>query len=121
MRSFLCQDGDSEQAWKGAQVTDGFSGYKATFERGVTEAGWVVHARRNFHELWANHGSKLGELALRYFQVLFRIEAEVDSATAEERLRLGSRAVGPEGRVYPSRGTTSCRHQALSLEHTPPC
>jgi transposase len=91
VRSFLRQDGDGEQGWKGTLVTDGFSGYKATFERGVTEAGCVAHARRKFHELWANHGSKLGEQALRYFQVLFRIEAEVANATAEERRRLRKR------------------------------
>ena len=89
VRTFLRQDG--EQAWKGTLVTDGFSGYKATFERGVTEAGCVAHARRKFHELWANHGSKLGEQALRYFQVLFRIEEEVAGATTEERRRLRQR------------------------------
>jgi transposase len=85
VRTFLRQDTD--QAWQGTLVTDGFSGYKATFERGVTEAGCVAHARRKFHELWANHGSKVGEQALRYFQVLFRIEAEVAGATDEERRR----------------------------------
>jgi transposase len=89
VRTFLRQDG--EQAWNGTLVTDGFSGYKATFERGVTEAGCVAHARRKFHELWANHGSKVGEQALRYFQVLFRIEEEVTGATAEERRRLRQR------------------------------
>jgi transposase len=89
VRAFLRQD--SEQAWKGTLVTDGFSGYKASFERGVTEAGCVAHARRKFHELWANHGSKVGEQALRYFQVLFKIEEEVASATAEERRRLRQR------------------------------
>ena len=50
-------------------MTDGFSGYRATFERGVTEVGCVAHARRKFHELWANHGSKVGEQVLRYFQL----------------------------------------------------
>jgi transposase len=89
VRGFLRQDG--EQAWKGTLVTDGFSGYKATFERGVTEAGCVAHARRKFHELWANHGSKVGEQALRYFQVLFKIEEEVASATADERRRVRQR------------------------------
>ena len=38
VRRFLRQDGEhaGEQAWAGTLVTDGFSGYKATFERGVT-------------------------------------------------------------------------------------
>ena len=26
-----------------------------------------AHARRKFHELWANHGSKVGEQALKFF------------------------------------------------------
>jgi hypothetical protein len=39
----------------------------------------------------ANHGSKVGEQALRYFQVLFRIKEEVAGATTEERRRLRQR------------------------------
>ncbi len=93
VRAFLGQDGaqGSNKGWTGTLVTDGFSGYKATFERGVTEAGCVAHARRKFHELWANHGSKVGEQALRYFQVLFRIEEEVVNATPEHRRQLRQR------------------------------
>ena len=93
VRAFLGQDGaqGSNKGWTGALVTDGFSGYKATFERGVTEAGCVAHARRKFHELWANHASKVGEQALRYFQVLFRIEEEVANATPEQRRKLRQR------------------------------
>ncbi len=92
VRGFLRQDDATrEQGWAGTLVTDGFSGYKATFERGVTEAGCLAHARRKFHELWANHGSKVGEQALRYFQVLFKIEEEVAGATPGERRRLRQR------------------------------
>jgi transposase len=78
-------------------VTDGFSGYKATFERGVTEAGCVAHARRKFHELWANHGSKVGEQALRYFQVLFRIEEEVASCHGRRATTTSAAQVTPRG------------------------
>jgi hypothetical protein len=85
----------ASSSWTGTLVTDWFSGYKATFERGVSEAGCMAHARRKFHELWANHGSKVGEQALRYFQVLFRIEEAVAGATTEERQRLRQRV--PEG------------------------
>jgi transposase len=89
VREFLGQNG--EQPWMGKLVTDGFSGYQATFERGVTGVGCVAHARRKFHELWANHGSKVGEQALRYFQLLFRIEEDVAGCTAEERRRIRQR------------------------------
>jgi transposase len=56
-----------------------------TVERGVTEAGCVAHARSKFRERRANHASRLGEQALRYFQVPFKIEEDLASATAEER------------------------------------
>ena len=37
------------------------SGYKALLRAmGVTEAGCLAHARRKFHELWANHKSQVG-------------------------------------------------------------
>jgi transposase len=89
VREFLGHNG--ERPWKGKLVTDGFSGYLATFERGVTSVGCVAHARRKFHELWANHGSQVGEQALRYFQVLFKIEEDVAGATPEERRRIRQR------------------------------
>jgi transposase len=89
VREFLGHNG--ELPWKGKLVTDGFSGYLATFEHGVTSVGCVAHARRKFHELWANHGSQVGEQALRYFQVLFKIEEDVAGATPEERRRIRQR------------------------------
>jgi hypothetical protein len=49
VRTSLRQDG--EQAWKGTLVNGSFLGHKAMFERGVTEAGCVDHARRKFYEL----------------------------------------------------------------------
>src|SRR6185503_1345859 len=42
-------------------------------------------------ELWANHASKVGEKALRFFQVLFRIEDEIRDFTAEDRRRVRKR------------------------------
>lgn len=66
-------------------VTDDFSGYKACFELGVTEAGCMAHARRKFHELWANHGSPLGEQALKFFGKLYEVEREVRELPAGER------------------------------------
>jgi len=53
--------------WRGRLVTDDFSGYKACFELGVTEVGCWAHARRKFHERWANHGSTVAVQALTFF------------------------------------------------------
>ncbi|CAM5783895.1 IS66 family transposase [Rhizobacter fulvus] len=53
--------------WLETLVCDDFSGCKAMFELGITEAGCLAHARRKFHELWANHKSAVGEDALKFF------------------------------------------------------
>jgi transposase len=71
--------------WQGTLVTDDFSGYKACFELGVTEAGCMAHARRKFHELWANHGSRVGEQALKFFAQLYDVEREVQQLNTHER------------------------------------
>jgi transposase len=61
-------------SWSGKLVCDDYSGYKALFERGVVEVGCMAHARRKFHDLYANHSSELAEEALRYFAALYEIE-----------------------------------------------
>jgi transposase len=86
VRAFLGLPGtEHKPAWKGKLVTDDFSGYKACFELGVTEAGCMAHARRKFHELWANHGSPVGEQALKFFIQLYEIEREAKDLPADER------------------------------------
>jgi transposase len=82
-RSFLGLEGPN--GWKGKLVTDDFSGYKACFELGVTEVGCMAHARRKFHELWVNHGSSVGEQALKFFIQLYDIEREVSELDAQQR------------------------------------
>ena len=82
-RDFLGLPG--EQGWRGKLVCDDFSGYKACFELGVTEVGCMAHARRKFHELWANHGSQVGEQALKFFGQLYDVEREVADNDAEHR------------------------------------
>jgi len=86
VRDFLGLPGTERQpAWKGKLVTDDFSGYKACFELGVTEAGCMAHARRKFHELWANHASQVGGQALKFFGKLYEVEREVRDLPADER------------------------------------
>jgi len=86
VRSFLGLPGtEHNPGWTGKLVTDDFSGYKACFELGVTEAGCMAHARRKFHELWANHGSAVGEQALKFFIQLYDIEREVAALDAQQR------------------------------------
>ena len=77
-----------ERAWRGTLVCDDYSGYKALFAQGVTEAGCLAHARRKFHELWANHKSTLAEQALAMFGRLYEVEREVADLPADERLHI---------------------------------
>jgi transposase len=86
---------NAKPGWKGTLVTDDFSGYKACFELGVTEAGCMAHARRKFHELWANHGS-----AGR------RAGAEVLRRAVRRRAR------GPDLDADERRGSDSASHEA---------
>lgn len=74
-----------EDGWRGTLVCDDYSGYKALFAAGVTEAGCLAHARRKFHELWANHNSVVGERALELFSRLYEVEREVADMDAERR------------------------------------
>jgi hypothetical protein len=56
----------------------------------------MAHARRKFHELWAHHGSPVGEQALKFFAELYGVEREVadaDSQTRRDARRRRSRPV----------------------------
>jgi transposase len=72
-------------AWSGALVCDDYSGYKGLFEKGVTEAGCLAHARRKFHDLWANHRSQVAAEALEIYRDLYDVERDVKALDAEAR------------------------------------
>ena len=93
-RSFL-RTGDEDNPWRGTLVCDDFSGYKAMFEQGVTEAGCLAHARRKFHELWDPHKSPVGEQALKYFAGLYAVEREAHDLVPDERRRFRQDKAGP--------------------------
>ena len=76
--------------WSGKLVCDDYSGYKALFERGVIEIGCMAHARRKFHDLYANHRSDIAAEALRLFGELYEVERQArdQKIDAEGRLQL---------------------------------
>lgn len=90
---FLGHSGES--AWRGTLVCDDFSGYKALFASGVTEAGCLAHARRKFHELWANHQSAIGEQALALFRKLYEVEREAAELDGDRRRRVRQEKAKP--------------------------
>jgi transposase len=71
--------------WQGTLVCDDYGGYKALFRRGVTEAGCLAHARRRFHELWANHQSQIADQALKLFGTLYELERSLQRLDIEQR------------------------------------
>jgi len=96
VREFLGLPGSADKiGWQGSLVTDDFSGYKALFELGVTEAGCMAHARRKFHELWVNHQSVVGEQALKFFGELYAVEREVASLDSASRMQARRRRSRP--------------------------
>jgi transposase len=84
-------------SWSGKLVCDDYSGYKALFDRGVTEAGCMAHARRKLHDLYANHRSEIAEEGLRYFAALYEIEREAreKKLTTHGRLQLRQQRAKP--------------------------
>lgn len=46
----------------------------------------MAHARRKFHELWANHGSQVSGQALKFFGQLYEVERAATNADSCARL-----------------------------------
>ena len=95
-KRFLGINEDGGGGWRGTLICDDYAGYKQVMNAGVTEAGCLAHARRKFHELWANHQSTLAENALKLFGTLYDIEREAKDLQRDERLRLRQARSRPE-------------------------
>ncbi|WP_413817939.1 IS66 family transposase [Pseudomonas viridiflava] len=74
--------------WNGKLVCDDFAGYKASFERGITEIGCMAHARRKFFDLHVANKSQLAEQALHSIGGLYEIERQAKEMNDEDRRRL---------------------------------
>jgi hypothetical protein len=85
-------------SWSGKLVCDDYSGYKALFERGVVEIGCMAHARRKFHDLYANQRSDIAAEALRHFAALY----EVERMAREQKLDAAGRRLLREQRSKPA-------------------
>jgi transposase len=81
--------------WRGTLVCDDYSGYKALFKLGIKEAGCMAHARRKFHQLWANHKSEIAAEALPLFGRLYEIEREVHDLEDDQRKAIRQQRARP--------------------------
>ena len=91
-RTFFGHHGEAQhdndhKAWRGSLVCDDFSGYKALFIQGVTEAGCMAHARRKFIELHIANKSTVAATAIELIGQLYGIEREVKDLPPEQRLQ----------------------------------
>jgi hypothetical protein len=72
--------------WRGSLVRDVYTGYKASFALGVTEAGCMAHARRKFVELHESNMTTIAAAAIDLIGQLYGIEREVKLLSAQQRL-----------------------------------
>jgi transposase len=110
-RDFLGIDTEvPNSGWNGTLVCDDYSGYKAAIKHGVIEAGCLAHARRKFHELWANHQSRLAEQALKFFGALYDVEREVQHLRPEDRGRIRQAQADPIAKNFRAWLEAQCTH-----------
>jgi transposase len=106
------------EGWKGTLVCDDFSGYKALFAQGVTEAGCLAHARRKFHELWVSHKSALAEQALKSLPRALRRRARPENSMPSSAIGCGNcdpgrwPSVAAMARLAPTACERRLRHRA---------
>ena len=76
-------------------MCDDYTGYKASFALGVTEAGCMAHARRKFVELHEANKSTIAAAAIDLIGQLYGIEREVKLLSAQQRLHERRTRAGP--------------------------
>ena len=76
-------------------MCDGFSGYSASFDLGVTEIACMPHARRKFFDLHATNKSQFAEKTLYYIANLYEVEREVRDLEADLRRRIRQEKAAP--------------------------
>jgi hypothetical protein len=99
-RNFLGQ-------WNGKLVCDDFAGNKANFQQGITEIGYMAHARRKFFDLHATNKSQLAEQALHSIGGLYEVERQAREMTDEDRWRIRQEKAArqqPDRKLDPAMG-----------------
>lgn len=81
--------------YRGALMVDGYSGYKALFDQGMTELGCMAHARRKFFDLHQANKSTQALEALNRIAEVYQIEAAVKDLDPQDRYRYRLRHARP--------------------------
>jgi transposase len=82
-------------SWNGKLVCDDFAGYKAGFEKGMTEIGCMAHARRKFFDLHVANKSQLAKQALHSIGGLYEVERQTRDMSDEDRWRIRQEKAAP--------------------------
>ena len=83
------------EAFHGILQADGYQGYAGLYDRGVTEAACMAHARRKFVDVYKSDQSPLANEALQRIAALYAIEATARGRTAEVRLAVRAEQSAP--------------------------
>jgi transposase len=83
------------QDWRGHLMVDDFGGYKALFQKGVTELACLAHCRRKFFDLHAAGGHPVAEEALLRIGQLYAVEAQARDGDMAARLALRQQEAMP--------------------------
>jgi hypothetical protein len=81
--------------FRGILQADGYQGYARLYDRGVTEAACMAHARRKFVDVYKSDKSPLANEALQRIAGLYAIEATIRGRTAEARLAVRAEQSAP--------------------------
>ncbi|MFN4329303.1 MAG: IS66 family transposase [Limnobacter sp.] len=72
--------------WNATLICDDYQGYKALIkDNQITEAACMAHARRKFFELFAANKSHIAQAALKQFNAIYAIEAQLQDMPPDER------------------------------------
>jgi transposase len=83
------------KGFDGTVLSDDFSGYKALFAQGITEAGCMAHCRRKLFEAHKLNGSQIAAQAVELIAKLYVIEDEAKNLTPQERRQLRQQRAKP--------------------------
>ena len=83
------------QDWRGHLMVDDFGGYKALFQKGVTELACLAHCRRKFFDLHAAGDHPVAEEALLRIGQLYAIEAQARDGDMDARFALRQQEAMP--------------------------
>jgi hypothetical protein len=81
--------------FRGILQADGYQGYARLYDRGVTEAACMAHARRKFVDVYKSDKSPLANEALQRIAALYAIEATIRGRSAAAKLAVCAEQSAP--------------------------